>query len=80
MVRAGAPKKIWDDALEYEAYNRLNTAHTIYIFQGEVPETVMLGETSDIRQFVELLYYKWVMFRDDPIQFPDENPVLGRYI
>ena len=20
------------------------------------------------------------MFRDDPIQYPDENPVLGRYL
>ena len=34
----------------------------------------------DISQFAELAFYKWVMFRDDPIQFPDDNPVLGRYL
>ena len=80
MVRAGAPRNIWDGALEYEAYVRSNTAHDIYIFQGEVPEIVMSGETSDIRQFSELAFYQWVMFRDNPIQFLDENPVLGQYL
>ena len=80
MVRAGEPKKIWDEALEYEAYVRSNTAHNIYILQVEVPETVMSGETSDISQFSELVFYQWFMFRDNPIQFPDENPVLGRYL
>ena len=80
MVRAEAPKKIWDDSLEYEAYVRSNTAHDIYTLQGEVPELVMSGETSDISQFVELEFYQWVMFRDDPIQFTGDNPVLGRYL
>ena len=32
-----------------------------------------MGGTSDISQF-------WVMFRDEPIQYPDENPILGRYL
>ena len=40
----------------------------------------MSGETSDISQFAELAFYQWVMFRDDPIQFSDEKPVLGRYL
>ena len=67
MVRAGATKNIWDDALEYEACVRYNTAHGIYILQGEVSETVMSGETPDIRKFAGLAFYQWVMFRDDPI-------------
>ena len=45
MVRDGAPKNIWDDALDYEAYVRSNTALDIYILQGEVLETVMSGKT-----------------------------------
>ena len=48
MVRAGALKRIWDDALDLEAYVRSNTALDIYMLQGEVIETVMLGRTSDI--------------------------------
>ena len=25
-------------------------------------------------------FYYWVIFRDDSIQYPDKNPVLGRYL
>ena len=25
-------------------------------------------------------FYDWVMFRDEPIKHPDNNPVLGRYL
>ena len=80
MVRAGAPKPFWADAIELEAYVRSNTAHDIYILQGKVPETLMSGETSDISQFCEFAFYDWIMFRDQPVAFPDDNPVLGRYL
>ena len=43
MVQAGAPKQIWEDELEFEAFVRSNTALDIYMLQEEVPETVMLG-------------------------------------
>ena len=48
MVWAGKPKQIRDDAMELEAYVISNTDSDIYMLQGEVPETVMLGGTSDI--------------------------------
>ena len=80
MVRAGAKKPFWADAIELEAYVRFNTAHDIYILQRGVPEKVMSGETSDISQFCEFAFYDWIMFRDQPVAFPDDNPVLGRYL
>ena len=80
MVWAGAPKLIWDDELEFEAYVISNIALDIYMLQGEFPDTVMLGGASDISQFCGHGFYKWVMFRDDPVQYPDKNPVLGRYL
>ena len=52
----------------------------VYMLQGEVPGTVMLGGIYDISQFCEHVFYDWVMFRDKPIQHPYENPVLGRYL
>ena len=52
----------------------------IYMLQREVPETVMLVGTSDISQFCDHGFYDWVMFRDEPIQYPDNNQVLGRYL
>ena len=52
----------------------------MYVLDGQVPETIMSDQTSDISQFCELGFYEWVMFRDEPIQFPNDNPVLGRYL
>ena len=84
MVRDGAPKAMWADAItiKYEAYIQSNTARGIYMLQGETPETVMSGETSDISQFCELGFYEWIMFREEPdhAQFPVDSPILGRYL
>ena len=64
MIKSGSPKKLWDDCLELEVCIRSNTAHDIYMLNGEVLETVMSGETSDISQFCELEWHEWVKFRD----------------
>ena len=53
-----APKHLWDDCLELEAYIRSNTAHEIYKLDREVPKTVMSGETSDISQFCKLEWFE----------------------
>ena len=50
------------------------------MLQEKFPETVMLGGTSDISQFWEHGFYDWVMFRDEPIKYPDKNPLLSRYL
>jgi hypothetical protein len=57
MVRAGAPKPFWADAIELKAYVCSNTAHGIFSLQGEVPETVMSGKTLDINQFCKFAFY-----------------------
>ncbi len=48
MVRSAAPKRLWEDCLEREAYVRSRTAHDIYRLKGQVPETTVSGETADI--------------------------------
>ena len=58
----------------------MNTSLAIYMMQVEVPETVTLGGTSDISQLCEHGFYDWFMFRDKPIEYHDENPMLGRYL
>ena len=35
MFRYGAPKEIWDDALEFEAYKRFHTAMDFICCKGE---------------------------------------------
>ena len=44
MVRSGAPKRLWDDCLEREAYVRSQLG-------GQVPKAVVSAETADISPF-----------------------------
>ena len=78
MVRSGAPKRLWDDCLEREALVRSLTALDIYGLDGQVPETVLKGETADISAAALFGWYEWVYFRDTSIPFPEDNMVLGR--
>ena len=80
MFTSKAPKRLWDDCLELEAYIQSNTWNNRYINQGEVPETVISGETSDISTFCQHAWYEWLMFRDTSAAFPDSKEVLGRYL
>ena len=64
MVRSGAPKLIWDDAIEFEAYVRSYTDLDFYMLQGRVLDTLMLGGTYNISQFYEHGLYDGVIFRD----------------
>ena len=62
MLGSREPKHLWDDCLELEAYIRSNTAHDTYNLEGEVPKTVITGETFNISQFCALEWIEWVMF------------------
>ena len=62
MIKKKSPKKLWDDCVELEGFIHSNTAHDIFELNGEVPETLVSGETSDISQFCELEWYEWVKF------------------
>ena len=37
LLKTKAPKCLWDDCLELEAYLRFNTVHDIYKVDGEIP-------------------------------------------
>ena len=47
---------------------------------GEVPDTLVNGETPDISEFSQFKWYEWVKYRDQQVAFPDDNFVLGRYL
>ncbi len=78
MVRSAALKRLWDDCLvECEAYIRSLTAHNIFRLNGQVPVTIVSGETADI-PLAQFGWYKWVMFRNTSVTHPDDAMVLGR--
>ena len=80
MIRSQCPKSLWDDCIERESYIRSLTALDIYSLSGQVPETVVSGETADISPFASFKWYEWVYFRDTAVAFPEPQMVLGRDI
>ena len=49
---------------------------TFYMLYGEVPETEMKGQASDISHICEFSWYQCVMFCDGPVQYPEYNLAL----
>ena len=80
IICTGSPNKLRNRCLELEALICLNNALDIYMIDGEVPETVMKEQASDISNFCEFSRYQWVRFHEVPVQYPVGNLVLGRYL
>ncbi len=47
---------------------------------GQLPETIMAGNTAKISHIAEFVWYNWVMFCDKEPSYPDDNLILGRYL
>ena len=70
LISSGDPKKLWDHCIELMALIRSHTAHTAYELQGEVPETIMTGQTAEIGNTCKYDWYEWVMFLDNVTSYP----------
>ncbi len=83
MIKTGSPKCLWDHCLELEAYVRSCTSNDIYMTAaGQVPETIMTGNTTDISHIAEFCWYDWVMYMycDNEPSFLDDKLILGCYL
>jgi hypothetical protein len=59
---------------------QVGVIYTIQHIYGEVPETLVFGETSDISAFCELEWYEWVIFRDSTVSFLEDKVVIEKYL
>ncbi len=80
MLATGAPRRLWDNCLELEAYIHSHSSNSVYRLDGEVPETYMSGATANISQFCELAWYDWVVYRPGTVDYPNEPLHLGKYL
>jgi hypothetical protein len=76
MIKTGSPRVLWDHCIELEALIRSLTSNSVYMTNGEVPETIMTGSTTDISHICEYGWYDWVMFWDNVPTFPDVKLIL----
>jgi hypothetical protein len=77
MIKTGSPRVLWDHCIEPEALIHSSTSNSVYMTDGEVPETIMTGSTADISHICEFGWYDWVMFWDNVPTFPDVKLILG---
>ena len=80
MLKQGSPKRLWDHCLELQALIRSNTALDIHGLDGQVPETVMSGQTADISAICEFEWFQLVMFYQPTEKYPNAKPTIGRYL
>jgi hypothetical protein len=80
MIKTGSPKCLWDHCLKIEAYVRSCTSNDLYMTAGQVPETIMTGNTTNISQIAEFGWYDWVVFCENKPSFPDDKLILGCYL
>ncbi len=77
MLCTGLPKPLWDHSLKLEAFVRSCTSNDINMSAGQVPETIMTGNTADISHIAEFAWFDWVMFWDNAPAYPDDKMALG---
>jgi hypothetical protein len=77
MIKTSSPRVLWDNCIELEALIRSLTSNNVYMTNGEVPESIMTGSTTNISHICEFGWYDWVMFPDNLLTFPDNKLILG---
>ena len=50
------------------------------MLDGEMPQTIISDEISNISHFWWFEWYRWVYFRDSAVTITDSKLVLGRYL
>jgi hypothetical protein len=80
MIKSRSPKRLWDYCIELQSRICSNVAHNITSLDGQTPETLMSGGTTDISNLCEYEWFQWIWYRDQISSFPDDNKVLGRYL
>ena len=77
MNSSGAPRVLWDLCIELQAEIRSHTALDLFALSGDVPGTVLTGDTTDISHLCQFAWYDFVWFIN-PLDSMD-NRQLGRY-
>jgi hypothetical protein len=80
MAVSQCPRKLWDHCLELEVIICLHTALDLYELQGQVPETIVSGQTADILPFVEYKWFEWAIWYNRNAEFPKPKETLGRWL
>jgi len=76
MVSTHTPYVLWDHCFEWRAKVTSHTARGHYKLKGEVPESILTGQTVDISALAEYGWFSWVKFWG----FKSKKEELGRWL
>ena len=80
MLKYASLKQLWDHCIELKALMFLNIALDIYGLEGQVPETVMTGQTADTSNLFDYECFQWVMYYQLKEGYPDDKMATGRLL
>ena len=78
QMKTCSPRWLWDYTIKLASLIQSHTAHDMYQLKGEVPETILTGQTAVISHICEFGWYEWVYFHKDE-KMPRDKEVLGHY-
>ena len=78
MRETNTPECLWDCCLQHQAHIRSSTALNVKGLRGDVPATLLTGDTKDISYLAEFGWYDWV-WHVSPEDSAKETVQLGRY-
>ena len=73
MLKSGCPNPLWGHCIDLEALISSHTDLDIYGLEGQVPQTVISGQTGDIIILCEFEWFEWVMFVQPKKTCPDDK-------
>ena len=79
MIDTRTPECLWDLCLVYTSYVRSHSALNIRGLNGDVPQTLLTGDTPDISFLVEFGWYDYVWYLSEPDEAMNVK-FLGRYV
>ena len=66
--------------LEFHMLIQSHTALDHFKLNGQVPESVMWGETVDISWLAQFKWYDSILYNEPTTSFPEDNVRLGHYL
>ena len=51
-----------------------------YVIEGQVIDTVMIGQNSDISHLCEYEWFQWVIYYQPKEGYPDDKMAMERYL
>ena len=78
LVSTDSPLCLWCYCIERRAKINNAIAKNIALLEGQVPNSMMTGQPTDISSLCEFGWYEWVKYRREGAQYPFPHERLGR--